>query len=121
MQNFNEQQLNLIKNSVIVFATWETYKEVFKYLYANYNLSFQGEFFDKQKEYGYTLDLFQAGCFPFQEGLFVYIPNNGTAFAKSIKDWCARAGCACVWLEYQDRILACDAINELQNQHYLKK
>jgi hypothetical protein len=84
MQNFNEQQLNLIKNSVIIFATWETYKEVFKYLYVNGGFGFQSEFFNKQKEYGYNLDLLQAGCFPFQEGLFVYIPNNGTAFVRSI-------------------------------------
>jgi len=83
MQNFNEQQLNLIKNSGIVFATWETYKEVFKYLYANGGFGFQSELFGKLRM-NLRNDIFQAGCFPFQEGLFVYIPNNGAAFVRSI-------------------------------------
>jgi len=85
MQNFNEQQLQLIKNSAIVFATWETYKEVFKYLYANGGFGFQSELFGKMRM-NLRNDIFQAGCFPFQEGLFVYIPNNGTAFVKSIDE-----------------------------------
>jgi hypothetical protein len=71
MQNFNEQQLELIKNSAIVFATWETYKEVFKwinYLDANYGRSFQSEFFGK-------LPHPVNDSFPFQEGLFVYLSS----------------------------------------------
>ena len=90
MQNFNEQQLNLIKNSTIVFANWGTYKEVFKYLYANGGFGFQSEFFDNSSyyypQYAYRMKLLQAGCFPFQEGLFVYIPNNGTAFVRSLQN-----------------------------------
>jgi hypothetical protein len=108
MQNFNEQQLELIKNSAIVFATWETYKEVFKYFYVNGGFGFQSEFFDKQKEYGYTLDLLQAGCFPFQEGLFVYIPNNGTAFVKSIKNGTIATHSFNIWKCYEEYILTFD-------------
>jgi hypothetical protein len=71
MQNFNEQQLNLIKNSSIVFATWEIYKELFKwinYLDANDGRSFQSEFFNK-------LPHPCNDAFPFQEGLFVYLAS----------------------------------------------
>lgn len=84
MQNFDKQQKNLIKNATIVYANWEAYGEIFKYLYVNDGFGFQSEFFNKQKEYGHNLDLLKAGCFPFLEGLFVYIPHNQTAFYKTI-------------------------------------